>query len=81
MTYVRELLSSHSEELTDDDLHLEQQRAIAEADNAAEERDNVQVKVFTLKESEDIFRAVEVNLNYYKNILFIFYCNILLINI
>jgi hypothetical protein len=45
--------------LTDDDfLLLDQQRAFEEADNDAEERDNVQVKEFTLKESEDIFRTV-----------------------
>jgi hypothetical protein len=46
--------------LTNDDLLFDQQRAIEEADNGAEERDNVQVKEFTLKEFEDIFRAVEV---------------------
>jgi hypothetical protein len=47
--------------LTDGDhlLLLDQQRAI-EADNDIEERDNMQVKEFTLKEFEDIFRAVEV---------------------
>jgi hypothetical protein len=42
--------------LTDDDLLLlDQQRAFEEADNDAEERDNVQVKEFTLKEFENIF--------------------------
>jgi hypothetical protein len=46
--------------LTDDDLLLDQQRAFEEADSGAEEQDNVQVKEFTLKEFEDIFRAVEV---------------------
>jgi hypothetical protein len=77
---VRKLLNSQSEELTVDDLLSDQQRAFEEADNDAEERDNVQVKEFSLKEFEDIFRAVEVNLNY-KYILFILYCNISLINI
>jgi hypothetical protein len=57
---VWELLNSHSEGLTDDDLLLDQQRTFEEADNDAEERDNVQLKEFTLKEFEDIFRAVEV---------------------
>jgi hypothetical protein len=58
---VRELLNAHSEELTDDDLLLlDQQRAFEEADNDTEERDNVQVKEFTLKEFENFFRAVEV---------------------
>jgi hypothetical protein len=53
---VRELLNSHSEELIDDDLLLlDQQKAFEEAENNAEERDNVQVKEF-----EDIFQAVEV---------------------
>jgi hypothetical protein len=56
---VRKLLSSHSEELTDDDLFLDQQRAFEEADNEAEGRDDVQVKDLILKELEDIFRAVE----------------------
>jgi hypothetical protein len=47
--------------LTDDDLLiLNRQRAFEEADNDTEERDNVQVKEFTLKEFEDILRAVEV---------------------
>jgi hypothetical protein len=41
-------------------LHLDQQRAYEEADNDVEERDNVRVKEFTLKEFEDVFRAVEV---------------------
>jgi hypothetical protein len=41
---VRELLSSHSEELTDDDLLLlDYQRAFEEAENA-EKRNNVQVR-------------------------------------
>jgi hypothetical protein len=39
---------------------LDQQRAFEEANNDAEERDNLQVKEFTPKELEDIFRAVEV---------------------
>jgi uncharacterized protein YjcR len=42
------------------ELLLDQQRAFEEANNDAEEQDNVQVKKFTLKELEDIFRAVEV---------------------
>jgi hypothetical protein len=47
--------------LTDDDLLLLDQRSsFEEADNDAEERDNVQVKEVTLKESEDSFRAEEV---------------------
>jgi hypothetical protein len=57
---VRELLSSHSEELIDDDLLLDQQRAFEEANNDARERDNVQVKELTFKEFGDIFRPVEV---------------------
>jgi Mg/Co/Ni transporter MgtE len=59
---VRELLISHSEELLDDLLLLDQQGAFEEADNDAEEQGNVQMKEFTLKEYEDtrIFRAVEV---------------------
>jgi hypothetical protein len=58
---IRALLSLHSEQLTDDDLlHLIQQRAFEEAESNAEERDNMQVKEFTLTEFEDIFRAVEV---------------------
>jgi hypothetical protein len=57
---VRELLNSHSEELTDDDLLLsDQQRTFEGADSDAEERDNLQVKEFSLEEFEDIFRAVE----------------------
>jgi hypothetical protein len=57
---VRKLLNSHSEELNDDDfLLLDQQMAFEEADNDAEERDNVQVMEFTLKEFEDIFRGTE----------------------
>jgi hypothetical protein len=52
----RELLNSHSVELTYDVLLLDEQRAFEEA----EEQDNVQVNEFTLKEFEDIFRAVEV---------------------
>jgi hypothetical protein len=40
--------------------NLDQQRTIDEADNDAEEPDNMQVKEFTLKEFGDIFRAVEV---------------------
>jgi hypothetical protein len=53
------------EELTDDDLVLvDQQRAFEEANSGAEEWDNVQVKESTLKEFEDIFRAVEINLSY-----------------
>ncbi|XP_063152245.1 uncharacterized protein LOC134492057 isoform X1 [Candoia aspera] len=53
---VRELLNSHLEELTDDDLLLlDQQRAFEEMDNDAEERDNMQVKEFTLKEFEGTF--------------------------
>jgi hypothetical protein len=49
------------EELADDDLLLlYQQRTFEEADNDAKERDNVQVKEFTLKECEDNFRAVGV---------------------
>jgi hypothetical protein len=44
------------EKSTDDDLLLlDQQRAFEEADNDAEEQDNVQVKEFILKEFEDIF--------------------------
>jgi hypothetical protein len=51
---VWELLSSHSEELTDDDvLLLDQQRAVEEADNDADEGDDVQVKEFIIKESEE----------------------------
>jgi hypothetical protein len=46
--------------LTNDDLLLGQQRASEEADNDAEERDTVQVKEVTLKNFQDIFRAVEV---------------------
>jgi hypothetical protein len=47
--------------LTDDDLLLlDEQRAFEEADNDAEEGDNVQVKEVTLKESEDFFRAIEI---------------------
>lgn len=57
---VQELLSSHLEELTTDDLLLDQHGAFEEANNDAEEWDNVQLKEFTLKEFEDIFRAVEV---------------------
>jgi hypothetical protein len=52
---VHGLLSSYSEELTSDDLLLVQQRAFEEADIDAIERNNVQVKEFTLKEFEDIF--------------------------
>jgi hypothetical protein len=49
------------EELTADYLiFLDQQRTFEEADIDAEERDNVQVKEFTLKEFEDFFRAVEI---------------------
>jgi hypothetical protein len=48
------LLNSHSEELTDD-----QQRVSEEVDNDSEERDNVQMQEFSLKESGDIFRAVK----------------------
>jgi hypothetical protein len=45
---VRELLNSHSEELTDDDLLLlDQQRALEEASSDAEERDNMQAKELT----------------------------------
>jgi hypothetical protein len=44
----------------DDLLLLYRQTAFEEADNGAEEWYNVQVKEFTLKEFEDIFRAVEV---------------------
>jgi hypothetical protein len=47
--------------LTDDLRLLDQQRTFEETDNDAEERDNVQVKEFTLREIEDIFRAVQVN--------------------
>jgi hypothetical protein len=51
---VRELLNSHSEELKDDGLLLlDQQRASEEAENDAEERDNVQMKEFILKEFGD----------------------------
>jgi hypothetical protein len=47
--------------LTDDDLLLlDQQKLFREVDNGAEERDNVEVKEFTLNEFEDIFRAVAV---------------------
>jgi hypothetical protein len=42
--------------LTDDLLLLDQQRAFEEA----EERDNIEVKEFTLKEFEYIFRYLEV---------------------
>jgi hypothetical protein len=52
---VWELLSSHSEELTDNDLLLDQQKAIEKAANDAEEQDNVKVKEFTLNEFEDSF--------------------------
>jgi hypothetical protein len=61
---VQELFSSRSEELSNDDLFLDQQTASEEAENMAEEPDNVQVKDFTLKEFEDNFRAVQLNLNY-----------------
>jgi hypothetical protein len=58
---VRELLSSHAKELTDDDfLLLNKKQTYEEADSDAEEGDNMQVKEFTLKEFEDIVRAVEV---------------------
>ncbi|XP_051842461.1 uncharacterized protein LOC127554692 [Antechinus flavipes] len=56
---AQELLISHSEELTDNDLHLEQQ-VFEEASNDLKESDNMQMKEFTLKEFEDLFRAVEV---------------------
>jgi hypothetical protein len=46
--------------LTDDFLLLDQQRAFEKAVNVAKERDNVQVKEFTFKKFEGIFRAVEV---------------------
>ncbi|KAM6471896.1 uncharacterized protein PHA67_002618 isoform 2-T2 [Liasis olivaceus] len=52
---VQELLNSHVEELTDDDLLLAQQRAREETDSDAEERDHMQVKEFPLKEFEGIF--------------------------
>ncbi|XP_044522035.1 uncharacterized protein LOC123238854 [Gracilinanus agilis] len=57
---VQELLISHSEELADDDLHLEQQQVFEEANSDTIVADNVQMKEFTLKEFEDIFQAVEV---------------------
>ncbi|KAM9033903.1 uncharacterized protein LOC105749892 [Sarcophilus harrisii] len=56
---AQELLISHSEELTDNDLHLEQQ-VFEEANNDLKESDNMQMKEFTLKEFEDLFRAAEV---------------------
>jgi hypothetical protein len=55
---VRDLLNSHSEELTDDDLLLSDQRGFEEAENDTGEQNNVQVMEFTLKEFEDIFLAV-----------------------
>jgi hypothetical protein len=48
---VRELLKSHLEEVTDDNLLLlDQQRVFEDAENDTEEQDNVQVTEFTLKE-------------------------------
>lgn len=55
---IQELLDLVSEDLTDDNLLLGQQRVFEEADNYVK-GDNVQMKKFALKQFEDIFQRVE----------------------